>query len=79
MPDLMQTRIQEKSKILHGLQEGKFIVHAQFMASSNYTFLGKVIWQGEEIEMVYKPQKGETPLWDFPAGTLCKREIALTW
>ncbi len=75
MPDLMQTRIQEKSEILRALQEGKFIVHAQFMASSNYTFLGKIIWQGEEIEAVYKPQKGENPLWDFSAGTLCKREV----
>lgn len=25
---------------------------------------------------VYKPQQGETPLWDFPDGTLHKREVA---
>lgn len=25
---------------------------------------------------VYKPQRGERPLWDFPEGTLCKREVA---
>ena len=25
---------------------------------------------------VYKPRKGETPLWDFPDGTLCLREWA---
>ncbi|MFO7961515.1 MAG: SCO1664 family protein [Nitriliruptoraceae bacterium] len=25
---------------------------------------------------VYKPQRGERPLWDFPAGTLHRREVA---
>lgn len=30
---------------------------------------------GEQL-VVYKPAKGETPLWDFPAGTLCRREVA---
>ena len=35
---------------------------------------------GEQIKSdllaVYKPRKGETPLWDFPEGTLCQREQA---
>jgi hypothetical protein len=25
---------------------------------------------------VYKPRRGERPLWDFPRGTLCQREVA---
>jgi hypothetical protein len=25
---------------------------------------------------VYKPRRGESPLWDFPTGTLCLREFA---
>ena len=25
---------------------------------------------------VYKPERGESPLWDFPAGTLYRREVA---
>jgi uncharacterized repeat protein (TIGR03843 family) len=25
---------------------------------------------------VYKPRRGETPLWDFPEGSLCNREVA---
>src|SRR5690606_500174 len=29
-----------------------------------------------EIGAVYKPQRGERPLWDFPQGTLCRREQA---
>ena len=25
---------------------------------------------------IYKPRRGERPLWDFPPGTLCQREVA---
>ena len=31
---------------------------------------------GDELLAIYKPQRGERPLWDFPAGTLCHREVA---
>jgi hypothetical protein len=42
--------------------------------SSNYTFLAEL---GESATLVvYKPRRGETPLWDFPTGTLCQREAA---
>ena len=65
-----------KAKILTALQEGELTVTGQFTQSSNYTFLSRVCYQGFEFQAVYKPQKGETPLWDFPRGTLCKREVA---
>ncbi|MCW5882187.1 MAG: SCO1664 family protein [Anaerolineae bacterium] len=44
--------------------------------SSNYTFLVTV--QQDEIALpaVYKPRRGERPLWDFTQGTLCQRERA---
>jgi hypothetical protein len=42
--------------------------------SSNYVFLARV--GGDGVYAVYKPQKGERPLWDFPAGTLAAREVA---
>ena len=29
-----------------------------------------------ELLAIYKPQRGERPLWDFPQGTLCQREVA---
>ena len=29
-----------------------------------------------EIKAIYNPRRGETPLWDFPEGTLYKREYA---
>ncbi len=45
--------------------------------SSNYTFLARATGtDGEQTLAVYKPQRGEMPLWDFPPGSLCKREVA---
>ena len=46
--------------------------------SSNYTFLSRLTGGPAAVEMlaVYKPQQGETPLWDFESGTLYQREVA---
>jgi hypothetical protein len=44
--------------------------------SSNYTFLTTVRDASLQCLAVYKPQRGERPLWDFPQGTLCLREVA---
>jgi hypothetical protein len=46
--------------------------------SSNYAFLARAHGDGEDDSLlaVYKPQRGETPLWDFPEGTLHRREAA---
>ncbi len=44
--------------------------------SSNYTFLARLTREGEEVLAVYKPKRGERPLWDFPPGTLAGREVA---
>jgi uncharacterized repeat protein (TIGR03843 family) len=44
--------------------------------SSNHTFLVGVADGDETLQAVYKPQRGERPLWDFPDGTLCYRETA---
>jgi uncharacterized repeat protein (TIGR03843 family) len=40
--------------------------------ASNATFLGSI----GEVVVVYKPIAGESPLWDFPHGTLAHREVA---
>jgi hypothetical protein len=44
--------------------------------SSNYTFLVTMRQAGEEALAIYKPCRGERPLWDFPDGTLALREVA---
>ena len=44
--------------------------------SSNHTFLTSVTHDAIQLPVVYKPQLGERPLWDFPDGTLCQRERA---
>jgi uncharacterized repeat protein (TIGR03843 family) len=53
-------------------------------AASNYTFLARLgsppppgaPEDEDERLVVYKPRRGEAPLWDFPSGTLCRREVA---
>ena len=44
--------------------------------SSNATFLVNLADGDDEMLAIYKPQRGERPLWDFPRGTLCHREVA---
>jgi uncharacterized repeat protein (TIGR03843 family) len=44
--------------------------------SSNYTFLARATAGEDQLLAVYKPRRGEMPLWDFPEGTLCRREVA---
>ena len=44
--------------------------------SSNHTYLARVCHHGTETLAIYKPRRGERPLWDFTAGTLCQRETA---
>jgi hypothetical protein len=43
---------------------------------SNYVFLVTMVKEEAEGKAIYKPRQGETPLWDFPDGTLYKREYA---
>jgi len=45
--------------------------------SSNYTFLAEATMPPtERVLAIYKPRRGEIPLWDFPEGTLAQREVA---
>jgi hypothetical protein len=50
--------------------------HGAIRWSSNYTFLLSVTHEDETLLTVYKPRRGERPLWDFPDGTLALRERA---
>ena len=45
--------------------------------SSNYTFLARLQPHPPAgLLAVYKPARGESPLWDFEAGSLYRREVA---
>lgn len=44
--------------------------------ASNATLLARLSLGEVESLAVYKPRRGERPLWDFPSGTLCLREYA---
>jgi uncharacterized repeat protein (TIGR03843 family) len=44
--------------------------------ASNYTFLARLTEGDRQTLAVYKPRRGERPLWDFPTGTLAPREVA---
>ncbi len=51
-------------------------MQGQFLSGSNYTLLGRVVKESLQVDVVYKPLRGEQPLWDFPTGSLSKREVA---
>jgi hypothetical protein len=57
------------------LTDGDMEVHGRIAGSSNATLLVTCRLGGEELMGVYKPRKGERPLWDFPGG-LFRREVA---
>lgn len=62
--------------ILEVLQQGTVEIEGLLPWSSNYAFLVRVCDGPRELGAVYKPERGERPLWDFPQGTLCLRERA---
>jgi hypothetical protein len=66
----------DKETILEALQKGEIDLQGQFLSGSNYTLLGSLRYNDLNMGIVYKPSRGEQPLWDFPAGTLAKREVA---
>jgi len=62
--------------ILELLRRGTLELQQELPWSSNYTFMGTVRRDEVTTKVVYKPKQGESPLWDFPTGTLYKREEA---
>lgn len=66
--------------MLELLREGELKLEGLLPHGSNYTFLTRVSRtsrEGPQVAFaVYKPVKGEQPLWDFPENTLAFREVA---
>lgn len=58
------------------LSRGALEIDGRVLPASNATFVGEVHLDGVSLRCVYKPIRGERPLWDFPSGTLAQREVA---
>ncbi|MFE3858556.1 SCO1664 family protein [Streptomyces griseorubiginosus] len=58
------------------LTRGELTVRGQIRDASNAVLQCSVAHEGQEVLCVYKPVRGERPLWDFPDGTLAQREVA---
>ena len=58
------------------LKQGEIVSCQLTPDGSNYTFLAQVHLGDHTCPAIYKPRDGEAPLWDFPSGTLYKREYA---
>jgi uncharacterized repeat protein (TIGR03843 family) len=58
------------------LTEGELEVLGRIPWASNATLLARVCHRDASSLVIYKPRRGEQPLWDFPDGTLYRREVA---
>ncbi|MET9568623.1 SCO1664 family protein [Streptomyces virginiae] len=58
------------------LAKGELTVVGRIREASNAVLLCTVTYDGASTDCVYKPVKGERPLWDFPDGSLAQREVA---
>ncbi|MBF6340996.1 SCO1664 family protein [Nocardia abscessus] len=62
-----------------GFHSGELTVIGRVNTASNVTLVCDVIGPATDdppLRVVYKPIRGERPLWDFPDGTLAGREVA---
>lgn len=66
----------DESTQLRVLERGQVSLLGQFTRSSNFTFLIECTADGQSLRAVYKPARGQQPLWDFAPETLPKREAA---
>ncbi|HUY55455.1 MAG TPA: hypothetical protein VMV23_09885 [Candidatus Nanopelagicaceae bacterium] len=58
------------------LREAEIVAVEQVAVGSNAVFYVRLAGPHGELSAIYKPARGERPLWDFPAGTLHRREVA---
>ncbi|MBA4380564.1 MAG: hypothetical protein C0393_07825, partial [Anaerolinea sp.] len=64
------------NELKQALENGEIALQGQFILGSNYTFLATVNHEGQKLPAVYKPMRGEQPLWDFPEASLAGHEVA---
>lgn len=76
MTDEPGRTVQSEERIRRLLECGEMEMLGLLPYASNATFLARVVDDDLGGMAVYKPRRGERPLWDFPTGTLCLREYA---
>ncbi|HVQ18267.1 MAG TPA: SCO1664 family protein [Actinomycetes bacterium] len=64
------------AEALHLLAAGDLVVEGRLVDASNATLFCTISHEDIAAEAIYKPRAGERPLWDFPSGTLGRRELA---
>ncbi|WP_320069373.1 SCO1664 family protein [Micromonospora sp. RTGN7] len=67
---------QDGAATLRLLRDGELTVEGRLVDASNTTLVGALTLDGVSARCVYKPVRGERPLWDFPDGTLAGREVS---
>ncbi len=63
-------------RVADTIREGEFVEIRPHPYGSNAVFVGVIDGPAGAVRVIYKPQRGEAPLWDFPPGTLYLRECA---
>ena len=58
------------------LTRGRMELEGRLVDASNTTLRAEITLDGLTRRCVYKPVRGERPLWDFPDGTLAGREVS---
>ncbi|MGK5529539.1 SCO1664 family protein [Streptomyces sp. URMC 129] len=58
------------------LERGELTLHGRITEASNAVLYATADLDGRRLPCVYKPVAGERPLWDFPEGSLARREVA---
>jgi len=69
------TQTLELPDALRLLAHGELSVEGRLVDASNATLYCAASLDGVTAACVYKPVRGERPLWDFPDGTLAGREL----
>ena len=75
MPDDQPATI-DVAEALELLRTGRMSIEGRLVDASNTTLYCSLAGAGVTAACVYKPVRGERPLWDFPDGTLAEREVA---
>jgi len=66
----------EIQTILSVLEKGEVRLKGRFLESSNTTFFVTCLLEEEVLQAVYKPESGQSKLYDFEPATLPRREVA---